>query len=208
MLLLNRFHRPTLHQSLVNEADGTEVFSEAALSTMIAKVEKLERIKERVIQMNEMYSDSVDLFAKDDFTSKELFLIVDQEYQFILRSQDVLHSAYFPHFRAQMNCVPGMRTTLKFKPILTTAQIRERENNPDFNYILMCNKICGVSHSNMKMSVYVGTAEEFEVWKKLSEGNVAMAVNESIVAPKVDMTPAPALTSGGHGDAHSDEAHH
>ena len=25
---------------------------------------------------------------------------------FKFRSQDVLHSAYMPHFRAQMNCVP------------------------------------------------------------------------------------------------------
>jgi cytochrome c oxidase subunit 2 len=27
-----------------------------------------------------------------------------------MRSQDVLHSAYMPYFRAQMNCVPGMVT--------------------------------------------------------------------------------------------------
>jgi cytochrome c oxidase subunit 2 len=198
-----------IYQSLENEANGLVVFSEANLSTMIAKVERLERLKERVIQMNEMYSDSIDVYAQDDFTSKELFLIVDQEYQFILRSQDVLHSAYFPHFRAQMNCVPGMRTTLKFKPILTTAEIREREQNPDFNYILMCNKICGVSHSNMKMPVYVGPAEEFETWKMLSEGNIAMAVNDTIIAPEVDMTPAAPLISGGHSDdSHVEEAHH
>jgi heme/copper-type cytochrome/quinol oxidase subunit 2 len=30
-----------------------------------------------------------------------------------MRSQDVLHSAYI-HFRAQMNCVPGMVTKFAF----------------------------------------------------------------------------------------------
>ena len=42
-----------------------------------------------------------------------------------MRSQDVLHSAYMPHFRAQMNCVPGMITQFGFTPTVTTADMRE-----------------------------------------------------------------------------------
>jgi cytochrome c oxidase subunit 2 len=42
-----------------------------------------------------------------------------------MRSQDVLHSAYMPYFRAQMNCVPGMVTEFAFEPIYTTAEYRE-----------------------------------------------------------------------------------
>ena len=30
-----------------------------------------------------------------------------------------------PHFRAQMNCVPGMVTQFSFTPIYTTAEYRE-----------------------------------------------------------------------------------
>ena len=41
-----------------------------------------------------------------------------------MRSQDVLHSAYMPHFRAQMNCVPGMITEFSFTPTKTTAEMR------------------------------------------------------------------------------------
>ena len=41
-----------------------------------------------------------------------------------MRSQDVLHSAYMPHFRAQMNCVPGMITQFAFTPSITTEQMR------------------------------------------------------------------------------------
>jgi len=47
---------------------------------------------------------------------------------FKMRSQDVLHSAYMPHFRAQMNVVPGMITQFSFTPITTTEEMRL---NPD-----------------------------------------------------------------------------
>jgi cytochrome c oxidase subunit 2 len=196
-----------LHEQLESQENGSAVYSVANVNRMIAKVEKLDRIKERILRMNEMYGDSIDAYAMDDYTSKELFLVKDQEYQFILRSQDVLHSAYFPHFRAQMNCVPGMRTTLKFKPIFTTQEMREKTGNPEWNYILMCNKICGVSHSNMKMPVYVGTAEEFEAWE--SE-NGTLVVNDSLVAPEVNLTPKPKPGAhAGHGedDAHGADSH-
>lgn len=159
----------------INAEDNNEkAFSIANSEKMRKKVEKLERIRLRVGLMESMYNDSTDLIAHDDFTAKELFLIKDQEYQFILRSRDVIHSAYFPHFRAQMNCVPGQRTKLKIKPIYTTQEMRDKTGLPDFNYILLCNKICGESHSNMNMRVIVGTAEEFEAWK--NDGNTAMVV--------------------------------
>jgi cytochrome c oxidase subunit 2 len=38
---------------------------------------------------------------------------------------DVLHSAYMPHFRAQMNCVPGMVTHFAFTPIGTELYMVE-----------------------------------------------------------------------------------
>lgn len=163
-----------MHTDLAREEKSEVVYSVASLEKMRKKVEKLERIRERVAIMKSNYTDSTDVIAADDFIAKELFLIKDQEYQFIMRSRDVIHSAYFPHFRAQMNCVPGQRTKLKFTPIYTTAEMREKTGNPEFNYILMCNKICGESHSNMKMSVVVGTAEEFKKWQE--EGNISLVV--------------------------------
>ena len=105
-----------------------------------------------------------------------------------MRSQDVLHSAYMPHFRAQMNCVPGMITQFSYTPIYTTEQMRQdpdvidkvkRTNtiraeraqigapNSDpweFDYILLCNKICGKSHYNMQMKIIVETQEEYDAW--------------------------------------------
>jgi cytochrome c oxidase subunit II len=171
----------TMRLDLQRDSMGTKTYSAASLYKKEKTMEKLDRIKERVIWMRDIYSgeNNVDEIAQDDFVSKELFLVKDQEYFFVFRSQDVIHCAYWPHFRAQMNCVPGQRTTLKFTPIYTTKEMREKTGNDQFNYIMMCNKICGVSHSNMKMPVRVGTQEEFDAWRKLEAGNVTPAVADS-----------------------------
>ena len=72
--------------------------------------------------------DESDPNTQDDIIVKELHLPVGRKVNFKMRSQDVLHSAYMPHFRAQMNCVPGMTTEFSFTPTITTAEMRM---NPD-----------------------------------------------------------------------------
>ncbi|MEM7484095.1 MAG: cytochrome c oxidase subunit II [Bacteroidota bacterium] len=132
--------------------------------------------------------DESDPNAADDVIVKELHLPVGRKVNFMMRSQDVLHSAYMPHFRAQMNCVPGMITQFSFTPTITTEEIRlnpdvvdkvKRTNkirakkaaagdpNSDpweFDYVLLCNKICGKSHYNMQMKIIVETEEEYNKW--------------------------------------------
>ena len=130
-----------------------------------AKIERLARQKKRIAPIAESISDSTDAMAFDDMIARgELHLVKGKMYLFDLKSQDIIHSAYFPHFRAQMNCVPGMTTSMKFRPILTTKEMREKKNDPNFDYILLCNKICGAAHSNMKLKVVVETQEEFDAW--------------------------------------------
>ena len=34
----------------------------------------------------------------------------------------------------------------------------------EFDFLLLCNKICGASHYNMQMKIIVETPEEFEKW--------------------------------------------
>ena len=132
--------------------------------------------------------DESDLNASDDIIVKELHLPVGRKVNFKMRSQDVLHSAYMPHFRAQMNCVPGMTTQFSFTPTITTADMRQNpdvvdkvkrtnairaekaaagKDNSDpweFDYILLCNKICGKSHYNMQMKIIVEEEEEYNKW--------------------------------------------
>ncbi|MGJ8548831.1 cytochrome c oxidase subunit II [Winogradskyella wichelsiae] len=136
--------------------------------------------------------DEEDPNAVDDVIVTELHLPVGKPVVFKMRSQDVLHSAYMPHFRAQMNCVPGMVTQFGFTPTVTTAEMREtpemvdkvkginelrreraaaiEESGQDliyeFDYLLLCNKICGTSHYNMQMKIIVETQEEFDAWMK------------------------------------------
>ena len=138
--------------------------------------------------VNVLGLDTSDSYAADDVIVKELHLPVGRKVNFKMRSQDVLHSAYMPHFRAQMNCVPGMITQFSYTPIITTEEMRQ---NPDvidkvkrtntiraeralkgepnsepweFDYVLLCNKICGKSHYNMQMKIIVETQEEFDAW--------------------------------------------
>jgi cytochrome c oxidase subunit 2 len=33
-----------------------------------------------------------------------------------------------------------------------------------FDYLLLCNKICGASHYNMQMKIVVDTPEEYKKW--------------------------------------------
>ena len=138
--------------------------------------------------------DESDPNAQDDIITTEVHLPVGRTVLFKMRSQDVLHSAYMPHFRAQMNCVPGMITQFGFTPIVTTAEMRqtpemidkvaninrirvekskeliEKGEEPleryEFDYLLLCNKICGKSHYNMQMKIIVETQEEYDAWIK------------------------------------------
>ena len=91
----------------------------------------------------------------DIMASDTIYLPKNRNVLFYFRSRDVIHSAYMPHFRAQMNCVPGHITQFGFKPIFTTEEMRLKTNNPNFNYMMLCNKICGSSHWSMPMVIKV-----------------------------------------------------
>lgn len=135
--------------------------------------------------VNFLGMDSTDQNGWDDkYVKAEFFLPVDQAVQFYFRAQDVIHSAYMPHFRAQMNCVPGMITRFNFKPTKTTEQMREITGKEDFEYYLLCNKICGAAHYNMKMVIKVVSEEEYNKW--LDEQKVFLAVQGMQEEPSSD----------------------
>ena len=112
---------------------------------------------------NTLGVDMLDVNSADDKMAREVHLVVDEPVLLKFRSQDVIHSAFLPHFRVQMNCVPGMTTQFGFTPTKTTAQMKESEG-ADFEYVLLCNKICGASHFNMQMKFIVETQEEYDIW--------------------------------------------
>ena len=91
-----------------------------------------------------------------------------------------------------MNCVPGMITEFSFTPTITTAEMRMNsdvvdkvnrinkiryENSKEltangeealepyqFDYLLLCAKICGASHYNMQMKIIVESEKDYEKW--------------------------------------------
>lgn len=135
--------------------------------------------------LNQLGIDSTDKNAWDDkYVKAEFHLPVNRPVQFYFRAQDVIHSAFMPHFRAQMNCVPGMITRFNFIPNKTTEEMQELTGNPDFQYMLLCNKICGAAHYNMKMEIIVESEEEYNQWLSEQkqfleiEGNTAKEISE------------------------------
>jgi cytochrome c oxidase subunit 2 len=163
--------------------------------------------------------DLADKNAQDDKVVSELHLPKGKKVLFKMRSQDVLHSAYMPHFRAQMNCVPGMVTQFAFKPIYTTSEMREMPFMQEkvaninsirakksidlvakgevaldpytFDYLLLCNKICGASHYNMQMKIVVDTPEDYKKWLS---GKPTLA--EETKAAKTTVAPADVNAKG------------
>ncbi len=121
---------------------------------------------------NALGVDMDDVTAADDKITREVHLVVDKPVLLKFRSQDVIHSAYLPHFRVQMNCVPGMTTQFAFTPTQTTTEMKEQEGD-DFEFVMLCNKICGIAHYNMQMKFIVETQAEYDAWlaskKTLSE---------------------------------------
>jgi cytochrome c oxidase subunit II len=175
--------------------------------------------------INTLGVDAADPNAQDDIQATELHLPKGKKVLFKIRSQDVLHSAYMPHFRAQMNCVPGMVTQFAFTPTQTTVEMRDTKQIAEkvkeinrirtekskllvaegkealepytFDYLLLCNKICGKSHYNMQMKIVVSEPKEFNSWLKEKQtfAQIMKADQESkevkpeeVVAPVVDST--------------------
>jgi cytochrome c oxidase subunit 2 len=116
--------------------------------------------------MNSLGVDTNDSKSFDDIVANELHLPVGKPVHIHLRAKDVIHSAYLPHFRAQMNVVPGLPTKMVFTPTITTSEMRNKLQKPEFDYILLCNKICGSAHYRMKMKVVVDSPADYEKWLK------------------------------------------
>jgi len=156
--------------------------------------------------VNTLGVDMSDQYAQDDITANELHIPKGRKVIFKFRSQDVLHSAYMPHFRAQMNVVPGMVTEFAYIPTMTTDEMREDEGivkkvaninkirskksaelvakgqeplEPyTFDYFIACNKICGASHYNMQIKLVVHEENDFNNWLK-DRKKLSVAIKES-----------------------------
>ena len=171
-------------------ADGEYLLPEKKVDKLQEEFDRLKRRKYRIEASIDRKDNNSTAYesSNDDIVVQEIHLVKDQPYTFKFRSKDVIHCPWFPHFRAQINAVPGMETSFALTPTITTKEMRsdpdvqqhweninvihnerkrrigEPEERVLFDYVLMCNKICGAGHSNMQLKVIVETQQEFNQW--------------------------------------------
>ena len=100
---------------------------------------------------NPLGLDRTDPAAKDDVTTlNQLYLPVNKPIIVRLRSKDVIHSFGVPEFRVKQDAVPGLTIPIWFVPNVTTAEMRTRTGNPEFQYEIACAQLCGLGHYRMR----------------------------------------------------------
>ncbi len=154
---------------LLAEIESSDNPAEKKLKS--ARLEKLEKKRKTLLTYFITTSEEQLLAAEDDVVTKELHLPVGKKVLFKFRSQDIIHSAFLPHFRVQMNCVPGTTTQFAFTPTVTSEDMKKEMDNELFDYVLLCNKICGNAHYNMQMKVIVESEEDFNKWMESQNEN-------------------------------------
>ncbi len=115
-------------QLAANKVGEEYLLPDAKIKGMTDKLESLKRQKYRIKGGIDKGTEAgVFEMGKNDILTQELHLIKGETYTFQFRSKDIMHSAWFPHFRAQMNVVPGMITNFTFTPDMTTLEVRADE---------------------------------------------------------------------------------
>jgi len=106
-----------------------------------------------------------DPYGQDDILveSPELHLPVGKPVKVLLRSKDVLHDFYVPHFRAKMDLVPGIVTYFWMTPTRTGT------------YEILCAELCGVGHHQMRGTVVVDSERDFQTWLSQQTSYAQMA---------------------------------
>lgn len=179
-----------------------QVLPESKVAEIEHRIEYLDRMAARLVNLRMVMEQDIKtngdasayLHGADDVVTKDFHLPVNKESNILIRSRDIIHSAFIPHLRIQMNAVPGMTTSMKVVPTITTDSmrtipevmrqveeinaLRQKQGKEAyvFDFILLCNKICGASHYNMQMPLIVTSAAEFDAWvaeanKKPFEGS-------------------------------------
>ena len=125
------------------------------------------------LQSNPLGLDRSDPAAKDDITTvNQLYLPVNRPIIVRLRSKDMIHSFGVPEFRVKQDAIPGLTIPIWFIPNVTTAEMRTRTGNPEFEYEIACAQLCGLGHYRMRGFVTVQSAEEFQKWVQDEEAKL------------------------------------
>jgi cytochrome c oxidase subunit 2 len=102
---------------------------------------------------NPLGLDPADDSGRDDHLEmNNLYLEADRAASVLLRSKDVIHSFYLPHFRVKQDAMPGMRIPIWFVP------------TEEGEYEIACAELCGLAHYRMKGMVHVLSKDGYRDW--------------------------------------------
>jgi cytochrome c oxidase subunit 2 len=121
----------------------------------------------------------------DIVVNNTMYLVVNQPVKLIINSRDVIHDVGLAAFRMKMDAVPGTPTTIWFTPKYTTEEMKKITGNPEFEYEISCDQMCGKSHYAMRGIVQVVTQEEFILWRAKQVSNYAQVMKDKapVTAP-------------------------
>ena len=98
--------------------------------------------------------DERDPYAKDDIMSATLRVPVGRPVKLTLTSRDVIHSFFVRELRIKQDLVPGMQIPLHFQADVVGT------------YEVPCSELCGLGHSQMRTTVIVMPAGDYDRWKR------------------------------------------
>jgi cytochrome c oxidase subunit 2 len=116
----------------------------------------------------------------DDIVTGELYIEVDKPVKLIINSRDVVHDVGLVDFRQKMDAVPGTPTTMWFIPKFTTDSMRKIKNNPEFEYEISCDQMCGKGHYTMRGIVKVVDHADFILWMAKQKSNYAQVFPDQV----------------------------
>jgi cytochrome c oxidase subunit 2 len=105
--------------------------------------------------------------ADDITTINQMHLPVDKPAIVRISSKDVIHSFNLPQMRIKQDAIPGLQIPVWFVPTVTTAEMRTRKGDEDYNYEIACAQLCGNSHYSMRGFLTIDTPQEYQEWLDL-----------------------------------------
>jgi cytochrome c oxidase subunit 2 len=153
---------PTPKEAIIVEATGKQfawIVRYGGLDGILGK-----RDFTLVNSENELGVNWNDAKSHDDIIADEIVLPVNKPVHFKIGALDVIHNFYLPEFRMMMDAVPGVPTQIWMRPTITTEEMRKIKNDPNFDYVVACNQLCGSAHYNMKKTVRIVSEAEYKDW--------------------------------------------
>ena len=102
-----------------------------------------------------------------------LMVPVDEPVEYVLRSNDVIHSFYMPNYLYKLDLFPGRDNAF-------TATARKTGDFPG-----QCAELCGLNHAHMRFTVRIVERDEFDAWiageavRQLGDGARVRALAEA-----------------------------